>query len=150
MEILLIEDDPNKAQQIILFLKEDLISSAITYKRSYQSGLKELYENNFDLVLLDMSLPTYDISPGEDAYKFRHIAGYDILFELKRKRKFAKVIIMTQFERFGEGKQYISLTDLKMILRKEFPDNYLVTIFYHPGRTTWKEELIKYINKIKI
>jgi DNA-binding NarL/FixJ family response regulator len=150
MKILVIEDDPNKAQQIITFLKEDLNSSEIIYKKSYQSGLKELYENSFDLVLLDMSLPTYDITPGEDAYKFRHIAGYDILSELKRKRKTSKVIIMTQFERFGEGKQYISLSNLKMTLRKEFPNNYLVTISYHPGRTTWKEELINYINKIKI
>lgn len=147
MKILIIEDDPNKAHQIISFLKEDSKISEIIYKKSYQSGLKELYENNFDFVLLDMSLPTYDINPGEDAYKFRHIAGYDILNELKRKNKSAKVIIMTQFERFGEGKQYISLTDLKMILRKEFPENYLVTISYHPGRTTWKEDLIKYINK---
>jgi len=147
MKILVIEDDPNKAQQIISFLKEDPKISVIVYKKSYQSGLKELYESNFDFVLLDMSLPTYDINPGEDAYKFRHIAGYDILNELKRKKKSAKVIIMTQFERFGEGAQYISLTDLKVILRKEFSENYLVTISYHPGRTTWKEELIKYINK---
>jgi DNA-binding NarL/FixJ family response regulator len=147
MKILIIEDDPNKAQQILSFLNEDLKISEITYKKSYQSGLKELYENNFDFVLLDMSLPTYDINPGEDAYKFRHIAGYDILNELKRKNKIAKVIIMTQFERFGEGKQYISLSNLKMVLRKEFSSNYLVTISYHPGRTTWKEELVKYILK---
>jgi len=147
MKILIIEDDPNKAQQIITFLSEDLKISEIIYKKSYQSGLKELYKNNFDFVLLDMSLPTYDINPGEDAYKFRHIAGYDILNELKRKNKTAKVIIMTQFERFGEGKQYISLSDLKMILRKEFSENYLVTISYHPGRTSWKEELFKHINK---
>ena len=147
MKIIIIEDDPNKAHQIISFLKEELKFSEIIYKKSYQSGLKELYENNFDFVLLDMSLPTYDINPGEDAYKFRHVAGYDILNELKRKKRAAKVIIMTQFERFGEGKQYISLINLKMVLRKEFSENYLITISYHPGRTTWKEELIEIINK---
>lgn len=147
MKILIIEDDPNKAQQIIAFMKEKSEVSEVLHKKSYQSGLKELLENTFDFVLLDMSLPTYDINPGEDAYKFRHLAGYDILFEIKRKNKSAKVIIMTQFERFGEGKQFISLKDLKMLLRKDFSKNYVGTISYHPGRTTWKEELYKYFQK---
>lgn len=144
-KILIIEDDPNKAVQIIEHLNENSNDIEIIHRKSYQSGLKELLENTFDFVLLDMSLPTYDVNHGEDAYKFRHLAGYDILYEIKRKGKTARVIIMTQFERFGEGKQYISLKDLKMLLRSKFTENYLETISYHPDRTTWKEDLKKYI-----
>ena len=147
MKILVIEDDPNKASQVISFLKERDSAPEVIHKRSYQSGLKELYENSYDFVLLDMSLPTYDIKPGEDAYKFRHLAGYDILAEIKRKKKSAQVIIVTQFERFGEGKQFISLKDLKTALRKEFYENYKETISYHPSNTAWKQELSKFINK---
>ncbi|MDP1800842.1 MAG: response regulator [Bacteroidota bacterium] len=147
MKILVIEDDPNKALQVISFLREHNSDHEITHKKSYQSGLSEIYENTFDFVFLDMSLPTYDITPGEDAYKFRHLAGHDILSEIKRKKKSAKVIIVTQFERFGEGKQFISLKDLKMILRKDFTENYIATISYHPGRTSWKEELSSLITK---
>ncbi len=145
MKILIIEDDPNKAQQVISYLHERNMYAEITHKKSYQSGLKELLTGMFDFVLLDMSLPTYDINPGEDAYKFRHLAGYDILAEIKRKKKAAKVIIVTQFERFGEGKQFISLKDLKANLRRDFTENYIEIISYHPGRTSWKEELNKHI-----
>ncbi len=149
MKILVIEDDPNKASQVIEFLNEQEPTPEIIHKKSYQSGLSEIYENIFDYVFLDMSLPTYDISPGEDAYKFRHLAGHDILAEIKRKRKSAKVIIVTQFERFGEGKQFISLRDLKMILRRDFEENYIATISYHPAQTSWKEELKSFITKKK-
>ncbi|WP_416865761.1 MAG: response regulator [Imperialibacter sp.] len=149
MKVLVIEDDPNKATQVLNFLNELESISSVAHKRSYQSGLKELYDSEYNLVLLDMSLPTYDIRPGEDAYKFRHLAGHDILSEIKRKKKLARVIIVTQFERFGEGRQYISLKDLRMTLRLDFPESYVDTISYHPGRTTWKEELVKLIEKEK-
>jgi DNA-binding NarL/FixJ family response regulator len=145
MRILIIEDDPNKAEQVIKYINDKSDKYEIIHKKSYQSGLKELLGNNFDFVLLDMSLPTYDIKQGEDAYKFRHLAGYDILAELKRKKRFAQVIIVTQFERFGEGKQFISLKDLKAILRRDFNQNYIETISYHPGRTSWKDDLNKHL-----
>lgn len=150
MKILVIEDDPNKALQVITYLKEIKPTPYITHKKSYQSGLRELYDDTFDFVLLDMSLPTYDIKSGEDAYKFRHLAGHDILAEIKRKKKSAKVIIVTQFERFGEGKQFISLKDLKKILRRDFSDNYKETISYLPNSTSWKEELSKILSNTKI
>jgi CheY-like chemotaxis protein len=148
MKVLVIEDDPNKAEQVISFLKtlfghgDDVI-----HKTSYQSGLRQLYSDIFDFVILDMSLPTYDIKPGEDAYKFRHLGGHDILSELKRKKKQAKVVILTQFERFGEGNQFVTLSDIKRILRRDFSENYLTTVSYHPNKTAWQEELTQLIRK---
>lgn len=148
MNILVIEDDPNKATQVITYLKDrSSQTDQVVHKTSYQSGLRELYSGSYNIVILDMSLPTYDIKPGEDAYKFRHLGGQDILSELKRKGRSAKVIILTQFERFGEGDQFVALSDIKAIMRKEFSENYLATISYHPNKTAWQEELDKLIKK---
>lgn len=147
MKLLIIEDDPNKAHEIINFIKTIESDIVWDYKKSYQSGLKELQSNNFDLVILDMSLPTFDVNKGEDAYKFRHLAGQEILNEIKRKAINAKVIILTQFERFGEGKQYITLSDLKLQLRKNYREIYLNTISYQPNKTNWKIELLEIINQ---
>lgn len=147
MNILLIEDETNKANQILQYLSHHDINPEVVHRRSYQSGLSEIYDRDFDLIVMDMSLPTFDIEPGEDAYKFRHIGGHDILAELKRKRRKARVVVLTQFERFGEGNQFIALKDLKRVMRRDFSDNYLETISYHPNKTAWQTELNELIKR---
>ena len=147
MKVVLIEDDQNKSKQIIQFFEEDLNSKEISLRMSYQSGLKDIIQNDYDLILLDMQLPNFDIKSGEDGYKFRKLAGVDILQELKRKRKNCRVIVVTQFETFGEGESYIELADLKKILKEQFPEIYLGTVFYSANKTLWKKELKELINK---
>jgi CheY-like chemotaxis protein len=149
MKFLLIEDDQHKSKQIITFLLENIDVLEIELKKSYQSGLKELLTQSYDLILLDMQLPNFDIKPGEDGYKFRKLAGIDILRELTRKNKLCKVIVITQFETFGEDEYYMNLVNLKQMLKSEFSNLYIDTVFYSPDNSVWQKELIELIkNKI--
>lgn len=148
MKILLIEDDQHKSSQISNFLNSVLENPLITLKKSYQSGLKEIFTNQFDLILLDMQLPNFDIKTGEDGYKFRKTAGIDILDEVSRKKINCKVIVITQFETFGEGKYYIDLNGLKKILETNFSQIYINTIFYSPQNNLWQTSLINIINSL--
>jgi DNA-binding response OmpR family regulator len=141
MKILLIEDDQNKSKQVVNFLEEEIIDSFIELRKSYQSGLKEILANNYDFILLDMQLPNFDIKSGEDGYKFRKLAGVDILRELSRKGKKSKVIIITQFETFGENESYIELNDLKNMVKEQFSDLYVGTVFYSADASVWRKEL---------
>lgn len=143
MRILLIEDDSNKSLQILDFLKSDEVEVelSIEHKRSYQSGLKAIFTEMFDFVLLDMQLPTFDIKHGEDGYKFRELAGMDIMHEVKRKKKKCQFIVITQFEAFGEGDDYTELEDLKKMLIQKFEGLYIDTVYYNPSQTNWKMEL---------
>ena len=151
MKILLIEDDQHKSKQITAFINEELPDFEVILKKSYQSGLKELILNKHKLVLLDMQLPNFDIKSGEDGYKFRKLAGIDILKEITRKKVVSKIIVITQFETFGEGELYIELKDLKQLLVNEFSNLYVDTIFYSPSKSLWQKELynllITYLNK---
>ena len=149
MKLLLIEDDQHKSNQIIHFISENINEISIELKRSYQSGLRELLTQDFDIVLLDMQLPNFDIKPGEDGYKFRKLAGIDILRELTRKKRECKVGVVTQFETFGEGEFYIDLANLKQMMKSEFSVIYIETIFYSPDNSLWQKELLEIIkNKI--
>lgn len=148
MKFLVVEDDSNKAKQIADFLDETYVGCDIILKRSYQSGLKELYSNKFDVALLDMQLPTFDITSGEDGYKFRKLAGIDILSELKRKSHTIKIIIVTQFETFGEGESLVQLSDLKNTLKNQYSTNYLDTVYYNASQSSWKKELKNLIGQL--
>lgn len=148
MKILLIEDDQHKSAQISSFLYGILDDLFIVLKTSYQSGLKEIIMGKYDLILLDMQLPNFDIKTGEDGYKFRKTAGLDILDEIQRKNIECKVIVVTQFETFGEGKFYIDLEDLQKILESSFRNIYINTVFYSPQNNLWQTNLINLINNL--
>lgn len=141
MKWLLIEDDPNKSKQLLDFLTNKYPLVDIQIRRSYQSGLKAILENDYSLILLDMSLPTFDISSNEDGYIHKQMAGQEILREIKRRKKQDKVIIVTQFDTFGEGEQTVSLESLKKKLKDQFPVNYFDTVFYKAGQTRWENEI---------
>jgi DNA-binding NarL/FixJ family response regulator len=68
MRILFIEDHPLKQAQINRFIEEKFVNCQVEVRNSYISGLKELKGNynNYDVLLLDISMPNYDIS--SDAY----------------------------------------------------------------------------------
>jgi len=146
MKILLIEDDLNKSKQIVDFFHEDFPGGEIELRRSYQSGLKEIFFNSYDIILLDMQLPNFDIKSGEDGYRFRKLAGMDILREIQRKRKQYKVIIVTQFETFGENESYIELNDLKKMIKDQYGNLYIDTVFYSANQSIWKKQLKEIIN----
>ena len=143
MNILIIEDDPIKMNSIKEYLKSYSDEISIDIQYSYQSGLLAILKNAYDLILLDMQLPNFDIKSGEDGYKLRPLAGRDILREIKRKKLKAKIIVITQFDTFGEDGNFSSLNDWHNYFSKEFDGIYLFTVFYNPSSDSWKNKLKK-------
>ena len=141
MMILVVEDDANKANQLLEVLRTDAPGFSIEVRRSYQSGLKEANASRPALILLDMSMPTFDVSPQEKGWKTRPYAGREILLELRRKAIPSKVIVVTQFESFGEGPGSLSLDELREQLEVTFAPQYAGTIFYRSAASAWRVEL---------
>lgn len=141
MKFLIIEDDPNKSRQIMEFLKEDFDNASIAECRSYRSGLNNIIKDPPEVLILDMTMPTYDISSTEKGGRTRAYAGMEILGEIKRKKINLKVIIVTQFENFGEGGNIMTLEEIKDLLLNDFPNHYLCTISYQPSEAKWRKEL---------
>ena len=141
MKALLIEDISLKADKINGFFKENYPNVKVDIFKSFQSGLRQLFSTTYDLVLLDMSLPTFDIKPGESGYKFRKLGGIDILKEIKRKRNNTKVIIITQWTTFERDQKIVALSDLKKEMLASFDTNYLGTVFYSGQGSKWQEDL---------
>ena len=102
MRILLIDDDENKTREVASFIMQSYRADELIIKRSYQSGLKELLLRRPDVVLLDMTMPTYDISAREPGGRERRYAGREILRQLERRDISVPVVVITQYEQFEE------------------------------------------------
>jgi uncharacterized protein (DUF2164 family) len=107
--------------------------------------MRALMDDEFDLLLLDMSVPTWDKTPVEAGGDYQKFGGYKILKESVRKGREIKTILVTMFDDFGESDTSLTLEQLDDILKGEFPTTYLGAIFYKTGATFWEDRLSSYL-----
>lgn len=143
MKGLIIEDDQIKASKIANFINEKLPDYKLIHRKSYQSGIKQIFEGDFDFILLDMSIPTYDQDTGTFSGKPRNFGGRDILKEMKRHKKYSKVLVVTQYNEFDGGS--LSIKELDSQLKEKYPELYYGYIYYKSGQTDWQENILKFI-----
>lgn len=141
MKALLVEDDENKFKQIERFTKELFSGVELFTAASYQSGLRALIGNSFDLIIMDMSMPTYDVSLTEEGGRPQAYAGRELLRQMTRRRINTPVVIVTQYDRFGDGIDSRSFEQLDAELFNAHPNIYLGMVYYNSALEGWKEEL---------
>jgi len=144
MNILIIEDDELKHTHLEKFAKTLLPKSNFTWKKSYQSGLQEILSNSYDLVLLDMSMHIYEKTAQETGGSFETYAGRMILNEIDMNEIATKVIVITGYDVYNDGK---TLATLKKEMRDEFGDFYLDTVYFIGSEDKWKTELTQLIKQ---
>jgi CheY-like chemotaxis protein len=135
MKILFIEDNPQKLKQVCDYLEQQYDNIDLTVRKSYNSGLRELIKNNsYALILLDMSLPNYDIEPGESGGDFEKYAGKFLLSEMYRRDITTNVLIITMYLNYVDE-------EFSSELKDNFP-NYLGVVYYNVKEPDgWKNEL---------
>ena len=152
MKVLIIEDDRIKGDrvraQVQAILTEVGEECEIEQAASYNSGLRACIAQNPDLVILDMTMPTFDIKPTETGGKPRHFAGKDILWELARRGLFFPTVVVTGFDVIGEGNEQQNREELTGDLERNFPLNFLGTVFYTPSEVSWKSELARIVKEV--
>lgn len=146
MNFLLIEDNPYKISQIQDFINVEFPDAILTIKSSYHSGLKEVRINNqYNLILLDISMPTYDIKVGENGGEPNPIAGRYILKEMSLREISTKVIVVTMYENFVDGTR---LKELDTVFKNEFKQNYCGYVYFAANDYNWKFNLKNKINEL--
>ena len=142
MKVLIVEDTEAKMRVIeecIRGVKDDW---EFTEAMSYSDGLQKMYAGGWDLILLDMSLPTYNISHTESGGTKKPVAGKELMKRMLSRKIFIPVIIITQFDTFGDNQ--LSLESLNSEFEEKFSKIWKGTISYDkPG---WQEQLVKLLD----
>lgn len=146
MKILIVEDNNDKRNNIKKFLQKRLGDVVFGEARSYSAGISEIYNGNWDLIILDMSLPTYDITHTETGGEMKAMAGKDILKRMKNRKVNTPVIIVTQFDVFGE--KQVSLSSLNEEFKELYNHLWQGTVSY--DKLTWQMELDEIISMLDL
>jgi DNA-binding NarL/FixJ family response regulator len=102
MKLLLVEDDDNKQRELVDFLGATYPKLQVEVAGSLISALRAMKENRPEIVLLDMTLPNYDVREGESGGGLHAFGGEEFLRQTRRFKLPTTVIVITQFESFGD------------------------------------------------
>jgi CheY-like chemotaxis protein len=145
--IYIVEDSDLKIQKIESFLLDNGCNKdKICIFRSYQSGLQAILKSPPELIILDMSIPTFDKSIDSREGRLRPLGGYDIMKKILFNKIETKVIVLTQLEFFGEGTEKISFEQLKNKCIENFSNIFLDCIYYSPTESSWCKTLLTHLS----
>ncbi len=145
--ILLAEDEAHKSKNVRDFFSSHYPQASIAEAASVRSAIARLGRESFDLILLDMSLPTFDVAAGEGGGRPQGAGGMEILNEFERLSYSPLVIVVTQYADFSiDGKWYL-LSELECELREEHGDVFLGLVEFDNANLDWKRALISLMDQ---
>jgi len=141
MKVLIIDDTDYKIVSLKSLLAACDFVTEIHVARSFQTGTHLLEQCGPDLVLLDMTLPTTELDDGEGDGRTRLYGGKEILAEMKFLGLSAHVIIVTQFDHFGDPPNSVDLKTLMSQLKKAYPEMVIGGVYYSNIDSKWAPRL---------
>ena len=148
MRVLIVEDESPKLAHLEAFIRERYNPEALVSARSVKGSMGALGSRPFDLVVLDMSLPTFDIASGERGGRPQGFGGRELLRELERLELYPAVVVVTQYPVFSEEGRDISLEELSAELALEFPDTFAGVVYFNNLVGGWKEALQNILSQL--
>ena len=149
MKILIVEDDANKLNALTGLINDSFPEAVVDSARSLISGVRRTREWSPEVVLLDMTLPTYDQTAIDDGGAMEAFGGVEFLRQIRRFRLSPRVFVVTQFETFGEGKSVQTREQLDIELSREFPGIFQGMLHYHASLQEWATRLVEFVEHTK-
>lgn len=145
-KVLLIEDYEEKAQDIMTFLSRSHPEFEVSRCSSYNSAQEMIFEaeTEYDLILLDMSMSSYELKDDATGGLPEPSAGQNILEGMYLRNICTPVIVITMYNVFGRKE----LSAFHEELIASYPQNYRSYVFYSSQKSDWRSNLNKQIKEI--
>jgi DNA-binding NarL/FixJ family response regulator len=95
--ILIVEDDSFKSDDIRSLIKETSPSALVHRAADVASAITTLRSAEFDLIVIDMALPSHPVVTGGGSPMSLLTGGLEILFELESLGRADRCVVITQY-----------------------------------------------------
>jgi len=144
-KILFVEDNAHKRTRVIECINSIDGSIVIEEAWSFTSGCQKIDSMPYDLLLLDISLPTFDRTSTESGGRFRVFGGREIARKVLLNDLPTKIAFITQFNAFSDKGNSYTFEALQEKISSELKEKYLGMIYYNSAISTWRDELSKIV-----
>lgn len=147
MKILFIEDDEDKFKNVSSSLLKKFPDIDITTAKSLNGGLRALARSGpFDALLLDMSMPNYDVSTREPSGGTpESYAGKEIMMQMRLRGISVPTVVITMFESYGDNSKKRSAKELDEEMQASFAPMYRGMVYYNSTQSEWSITLNQYL-----
>jgi CheY-like chemotaxis protein len=139
--ILIVEDDSFKVENLAAFLTGHLVDSEIDFVSCVASAVRIVQQEEFDLIILDMALPSHPVVSGGGAPMSLLTGGLEILFELQSLGRHDPCIIVTQYPEIEITGLFFSVESAAKAIKACFSCDVIGCVQYSEESSDWKLEL---------
>lgn len=143
LHILLVEDEDPKRLHVCRLIEALSGEIEVSVAKSVNSALDSLDDRTPDLLLLDMSLPTFDVGDGEAGGRPQGFGGKEILWHMTFAGIVCPTVIITGYEALPREDGKVPIGQLQTELAEEFPDLFQGILHYNSTFDEWKVELTR-------
>lgn len=148
MEILVIEDDNFKSHSITSYFMERDSSNQLSYAESLVDAIDIINEKVFDLIIVDMSIPSHPTERGGGSPTSLLSGGIEILLKLSFKKRKDPCVVLTQYPDIKISGEFYDLEDASLILNERFNCNVIACLEYKEDSVVWQNNLDFLIGKL--
>jgi CheY-like chemotaxis protein len=140
MRVLLVEDDEHKRVSIVSALDACNAPVKVEVAESLYTGIDLIGDAEYDLVVLDMAIPSHPPVPGEGSPVSFNTGGLDILLELDSRGRSDRCIIITQFPEIEISQVFYPVKVAAAVIEKELGYKVIDCIAYSGVDGDWLEQ----------
>lgn len=149
-KILLVEDEVHKQQELVAQLEKFFQGEEEIHRvEGVHAAFWAVSSSKFDLVLLDMALPTFS---AEDSAVLRGhdqaLGGIEVLRTLKSVAAKPKVIIITQYPQITVGGKQLDLAKAAQALAVRYEQDIIGAVIYKYGSTSYVSKLATLLKRV--
>ena len=136
MHVLLVEDDVHKSDDIErTFFENDIVHIA----RSVKEAVCAVEERAYDLIVLDMALPTFRKQVKSAGGTTQASGGVEVIRAIRRAQVESVVVIVSQYPDLEIDGKYLSLERSSEFLYKRYGVNVVGAVRYDYDDKGWVE-----------
>lgn len=140
--ILIVEDDKHKLDSVRnLLLKIFDVTADITVCEAMSSASKALAAQEFDVVIIDMSIPSHPKSAGAGSPFSFPSGGLDVIFEIDELRHKSICIVLTQYPEIEIEGVLVPVDMATAEVYAKFSIRIADCIQYSEDSSEWKQKI---------
>ncbi|WAJ27848.1 response regulator [Antarcticirhabdus aurantiaca] len=149
LQILIVEDDDFKEQEILSVVRSIWSEAAVMHARSVQQAVLAINSQIFQLIVLDIALPSHDLVRGGGAPTSMPAGGVEVLLELSYLGRSDAIIIVTQYPEVEIEGRLVALRKVASVVAEELGCSAIAAIQFRKNDSMWRAAFKKALEKVR-
>jgi CheY-like chemotaxis protein len=151
IKILLVEDEPHKREELAACLEEFYEGEMeLRHVDSVHSAFWDVSAFEFNLIVLDMALPTFTVEGDAAERGFDQAqGGVEVLRALKARGMRSRIIVITQYPDITFGGTRLKLADAPKVLSQRYDQDVIGSVLYKYKSPLNKTKITTLLKKLK-